>query len=67
MCNMKALSLVVRKLLPRLKFFKSRSRSRGQKLWFHVNSLVTRNMHVQYESPISYGKKVIAKVKVFQK
>ena len=67
MCNMKALSLVVRKLWPRLKFFKSRSRSRGQKLWFHVTSLVTRNMHVQYESPITCGKKVMAKVKVFQK
>ena len=63
---MKALSLVVRKLLPRLKFFKvgqtSRSRSQGQKLWYHVKGLVTRNTHVQYESPITCGKKVIAKV-----
>ena len=30
-------------------------------------SLVTRNTHVQYESPITTGKKVIAKVKVFSK
>ena len=71
MCNMKALSLLVRKLWPRLSFFKigqtSRSRSRGQKLWYHVKGLVTRNTHVQYESPISSGKKVMAKVKVFQK
>ena len=67
MYNMKALSVLVRKLWPRLKFFKSMStlRSRGQKLWYHVKGLVTRNTHVQYESSISYGKKVMAKVKVF--
>ena len=45
----------------------SRSRSRGQKLWYHVKGLVTRNTHVQYESHISSSKKVMAKVKVFQK
>ena len=38
-----------------------------KKLWYHVKGLVTRNTHVKYESPISSGKKVIAKVKVFQK
>ena len=43
----------------------SRSRSRGQKLRYHVKGLVTSNTHVQYESSISYGKKVMAKVKVF--
>ena len=32
-----------------------------------VKGLVTRNTHVQYESSISSGKKVMAKVKVFQK
>ena len=68
---MKALSLLVRKLWPRLRFFKSRSnfksRSLGKKLWYNVKGLVTRNTHVQYESPISSGKKVMAKVKVFQK
>ena len=45
----------------------SRSRSRGQKLWYQEKGLVTRNTHVQYESPITSGKKVMAKVKVFQK
>ena len=69
MCNLKALSLLVRKLWPRLKFFKvgqsSRSRSRGQNLWYNVKGLVTRNTHVQYESPITSRKKVMAKVKVF--
>ena len=44
----------------------SRSRSQGQKLWYHKKGLVTRNAHVQYENPISSGKKVMAKVKVFQ-
>ena len=45
----------------------SRSKSRGQKLWYHVKGLVTRNTHVQYESPITSGKEVMAKVKVVQK
>ena len=43
----------------------SRSRSQGEKLWYHMKGLVTRNAHVQYESPISSGLKVMAKVKVF--
>ena len=54
---MKALFLVVRKLWPMLKFFKSMS----------VKGLVTRKTHMQYESPINCGKKIMAKVKVFQK
>ena len=33
--------------------------------WYHVKGLVTRNTHVQYESPISPGLKVLAKVRVF--
>ena len=41
--------------------------SRGKKLRYHVKGLVTRNTHVQYVSPITCGKKVMAKVKVFQK
>ena len=34
-------------------------------LIYHVKGLVLRNTHVQYESSISSGKKVMAKVKVF--
>ena len=68
---MKALSLLVRKLCPRLIFSEggqtSRSRSRGQKLLYRVEDLITRNTYVQYESSISSGKKVMAKGKVFQK
>ena len=30
-----------------------------------MKGLVTRNTHVQYESPVSSGKKVMAKLKVF--
>ena len=72
MCNMKALSLLVRKFWPRLRFFlkvgqTSRSRLRGQKLWYQVKGLITRNTHLQYESYISPGKRVMAKVKVFKK
>ena len=32
-----------------------------------IKGLVTRNTDVQYESPISSGKKVVVKVKVFEK
>ena len=61
MCNMKALLLLVRKLWPRLKvFFKNgqTSRSLCQKFWYDVKGLVTGNIHVQYESHITSGKKV---------
>ena len=39
--------------------------SRGQQLQYQVKGLVTSNTHVQYESSITSGKKVMAKVKVF--
>ena len=29
--------------------------------------LITRNLHVKYESPTTYGSRDIAKVKVFEK
>ena len=32
-----------------------------------MKGLVTRNTYVKYESPITSGKKVMTKVKVFQK
>ena len=55
MCNMKALSLLVRKLWPRLKFFKSRSNFKVKvtrsKIMVPCERIVTRNTHVQYESP----------------
>ena len=45
----------------------SRSRLQGKILWYHVKGIVSRNTHVQHESLISSGLKVIAKVKDFQK
>ena len=71
MCNMKALSLLVRKLLPRLKFFKSRSNFKVKVTRSKIMVPCERYCHkvcicVQYESPIS-SDKVMAKVKVFQK
>ena len=70
MCNMKSRSLLVRNLLPRLKFFKRRLNFKVKvtrsKIMVPCEGLVTRNTHVQYESPISSDKKVMAKVKVFQ-
>ena len=68
MCNMKALPLQVSKLWPRLKFFKSMSNFKVKSSKFMVpcvKGLVTRNTHLQYESPTSSGLKVMAKVKVF--
>ena len=69
MFNLKALSLLVRKLWPRLKFFKSRSNFKVKvtrsKLMVPCERSFIRNTHMQYESPISSGKKVMAKVKVF--
>ena len=66
---MKALPLMLFKLWPMLKFSKvgqsSRSRSQGQKLWYHAKGLVLKNTHVKYESPTSYGLKVMTNVKVF--
>ena len=41
------------------------SRSRCQKLRYHVKGLVKSNTHMQYQSFISDGKKVMAKIKVF--
>ena len=69
---MKALSLTVQKLGPKVKVFLKvgqtlRSRSLGQKLWYDMKGLVTRNTHVKYESPASYGSLVMTKVKVFEK
>ena len=39
--------------------------SRGKKLWYHEKGLVAKNTYVQYESPITCGKKVMAKVLKF--
>ena len=36
-------------------FLKSRSRSKGKKLWYHVKDHVTSNTHVKDESYIFYG------------
>ena len=33
-----------------------------KKLWLHVKGLVIENTHVKYESPISYGIKVVLKL-----
>ena len=66
---MKAISLLVRTLLPRLKFFKSRSKFKAKVIMSIImvstKGLVTSSKHVQYESPMSSCKKVMAKVKVF--
>ena len=56
-----------------VKVFQKKFKREGQghkvkkKIGNHVKGLVTRNTHMQYESPITSGLKVMAKVKVFQK
>ena len=56
----------------KVKFFskvgqKSRLRSKGQNVCYGQKGLATRNTYLYYESLISPGSKVIAKVKFFQK
>ena len=44
--------------MTKVKVFESRSnfksRSLGQKLWYDVKGLITRNRHVKYESSITF-------------
>ena len=58
MPSMKALSLIIKKLWPMLKFFqRSRSRSQVQNLWYRWKGLVIRITHAKYERLISKSKK----------
>ena len=41
------------------------SRSQGQRSRSQMKGLVTRNLHVKYENPTTYGSRDRAKVKVF--
>ena len=64
---MKALPPLVRELWPRLKFFLKvdqtlRARSLGQKFWYPWRGLVTRNVHMKYESLTSSDEEAMAKV-----
>ena len=45
---------------------RSRSRLCAQNLWYHRKGLVIRKTHAKYESPLSLGKKIISKPKVWQ-
>ena len=71
MPNVKALSHRIKQLWPMLKFFKSRSKVTVKvtcsNLWLRRKGLVISYTHAKYDSPISYKKKVMANVKVFQK
>ena len=44
----------------------SRSRSLGQNFWHQWKGLVTRNVHMKYESPTSSGSEAMTQVKVFK-
>ena len=37
---------------------RSQSRSQGQKFWYEPKGLITRNVHVKYESPTSNSSKL---------
>ena len=63
LCN----SYLHEKQTSRIQSLSQTSRGQGHKLWYHVKGLVTRNVSVKYENPISSVIKFIAKVKVFQK
>ena len=66
---MKALPFLVRKLWPRLKFFKSRSTFKVKVIRSKVLALMARSCHKEctYEIPTSSGKEAMANVKVFLK
>jgi hypothetical protein len=53
--------------IPEVTIVVKNPRSRFQNLRFQYKGLVTRNMHMKYESPITYHSKDMAKVKVFKK
>ena len=63
MCNIKALSLLVQKLWSRLSFLKSRSKVKV-KNFASNRKVLPQEIHVKYESPISFGSIVIAKVNI---
>ena len=66
---MKSLPHLLRKLWPRLVFSEvgqtSRSRSLGHKFWYQLKGLVTRYVHMKYESATSFALEAMVKVKVF--
>ena len=74
MLNTKALPLTLSndsKVTTNVKVFRhlgkrSWSRSQGENFWYEQKGLITRNVHVKYESPTTNGSKVIANVKVFR-
>ena len=67
MQNMKALSLMVWKKRAMFIFFKNRSKVTCSKLITATKSLVvTKKKHAINESPVSYSKKVMGDVEVFQ-
>ena len=55
----------------KVQVFQKQVKLQGQghevKITVPCKGLATSNTHVQYESPITSGKKVMVKVKVFQK
>ena len=66
---MKALPLMVEKLLHILNFKICRSKVTVKvtrsKFWYEWQGLIIRNVHVKYESPTFNVSKVMGKVKVF--
>ena len=62
---MKALSLLVQKLWPRLSFFPSRSKVKVKVTRSLYLVPTERSCHKGYTCPISLASKVIAKVKFF--
>ena len=66
MCNMKGPITCSKKVIAKVKDFQKKVKLQGQghevKNYGTMWGLVTRNTRVQYESPITSGKRVMAKV-----
>jgi hypothetical protein len=66
---MKALSLTIQNIWPKLKFLKSGSDCKVKvtrsKNLVPIEGLVIRNTHMKYESPLTYHSKDMANIRVF--
>ena len=66
MCNMEALVSYLLEVMTNVIFFKL-VKCQGQKIKYLQKDLITRDIHVKYQSSSTHCSKVISKVKVFKK
>ena len=65
MCNMEALVSYPYKLWPMSIFKKKLDKCQGQKITYLQKDLITRDIHVKYQSSSTHYSKVLSNIKVF--